>query len=177
MPIIGDEVDFKSLISAIKAPLHLWVAVAIAGTIVLFGGAYIPKQLGIASLVDHYRPWIGGSTLLSWCVSAADIALRFVFPWVAKSKLEWQQKRSFRRLSPSERKVLLSFIKEGTISRPIWALSGIGPALVERNFLYRSTSIADQDGAYCYNLYPWVWDYLQQHPEMFNSDAMGGGVG
>lgn len=44
--------------------------------------------------------------------------------------------------------------------------SGIVNELVVLGIIYRSSNFADTVDEWSYNIQPWVWEYLHQHPEL-----------
>lgn len=80
-------------------------------------------------------------------------------------------------LSDEEKTLLRTYIVRGTKTLHLPFNHGVIQGLVHSGVLYRATNASNPNygaTAFAYNLQPWAWKYLREHPEMLLPDDQEG---
>ena len=127
--------------------------------------------LGLDSLVQSYKGWIGGVFLISIVLLLTNILAYLVEP-IQGSINDWRRtivySKQLKSLSSEEKEVLKRYIEGDTQSQRLGMLDGIASGLAAKNILYRSSSLSTASGYIAYNIQPWAWIYLKKHPEILD---------
>jgi hypothetical protein len=69
-------------------------------------------------------------------------------------------------LSLEEKAVLASYIAHNTKTIHLGMNSGLAGGLEAAGIIFRSSNIGSMGTGIAYNIQPWAWDYLREHPEL-----------
>jgi len=126
---------------------------------------------GLLGLRNQFKPYLGAALLLS-ITFIVSIAFLKAFEWARDKYLEWAYKRRvikrLKQITKEESDILISYVKEKTYTRSLNYLNGVVKGLVINDIIYQATKLTRTDFL-DYSMLPWVWDYLNTHPELFNS--------
>jgi Super-infection exclusion protein B len=173
--------DFSKILDWIKLqPRHLAGAVVASGAYLLLGSKQL-AFLGLSSVDAELRPWVAGLLL----VSAGFLSAHGVASCFAAAQKAWNSRRllrfrqtSLHHLSPEERAVLAAYVLQNTKSLQLQITSGVAGGLEAAGIIYRSSSVGRMGSGFAYNIQPWAWEYLREHPELLALDeAERGGRG
>ena len=150
------------------APRYLAV-VAIATGVVLFAPAESVKSLGLSEIAQNYRPWIGGTFLISSGIVVIS-ALKWIGVWtLAFGHAYWVRKsiaKRLRSLTEDEKQILRFYVAENTRANMLKVDDGIVQGLVSANIIYRSTQLGNLDEGFAHNISDFVWKHLHKHPNL-----------
>ena len=149
-------------------PRHLFGLVLAAG-ILLFSPAALLERLGMTELLMHYRGWIGVVFVASaavWLAHGLAPAARSVVAWLQEVRQMRTRRATLKHLSPQERAILRRFMDGDTKTITLNISSGVHAGLESRQVIYRASSLSRSFYDFDYNIQPWAWDYLREHPEV-----------
>lgn len=151
-------------------PRYLFAILLVSGVLVFSPETWL-NELGLKSIVDSYRGWIGGVFLVSGILLLTN-GLAFLFEPIQGSINDWRRtlvySKQLKTLSSTEKKVLKKYFDQDTQSLQLGSMDGIAGGLVAKNILFRSSSLGTADAYFAYNIQPWAWVYLKKHPELLN---------
>lgn len=146
----------------------LFAAIVVFGTCVLLPTPVL-ERLGLAALVSEHRPWLGGAFLVALALLLAEFVVDF-WNW---GRRKYQQRETLKtckdnltHLSEAEKKVLRKYLERNTKTIKLPMDSGLAAALVNAKIIYRASNFGDLIDGIDYNIQPWAWDYLHEHPEL-----------
>ena len=160
--------DFSKYIEWVKLSPRYLFPIAISSGILLFSGETIIETLGLAEITNSYRSIIGIIFLLSFALVVASwgLSLGNII------KNAWLRNRKFRNLKKrisdltlEEKDVLLGYIQNQTRTQYLSIENGVVIELESLGIIYRSSNIGDIE-SWSYNIQPWAWKYLNEHPEL-----------
>jgi hypothetical protein len=162
--------DYSKLLSALKLPPYIFLGIALASGLVLFTPAQFTVRLGFESLLGVYRARIGVAFVLSSSIFVVAIAAKTV-PFFGRVLRErWNARHNQKRLaalSPPEQRVLAEYLKNNTTTRAQHISDGVVGGLAAKRILYQASSAGHPGSlSFDYNLQPWAWEFLKQHPEL-----------
>ena len=82
--------DLTKLLEGLKLPTKIFSALSLAASILLFSPKEFLSILGLSSLINAYRPYIGAAFVISACICLVAIFSaigKFVWPWIAQAYL------------------------------------------------------------------------------------------
>jgi hypothetical protein len=167
-----------------KISPRIFFALTFICGVFLFGGNAFFKTLGLDGIQTQYRPYFGlgflifGALFISFPIT--EVA-KWFYNWF-KEKYKHQRmikhyKEWFTHLTPIQKEILRSFIKSNTRSMSLDFKDGTVNELMNAGIIYLPTNISifknnprvDDDGMYtAYNIQPWVFKYLKEHPELLS---------
>jgi hypothetical protein len=74
-------------------------------------------------------------------------------------------KERLHNLTADEREILQNYIGNRTKTQELDIRSGVVNELENDFIIYRASNIGHL-GGWAYNIQPWAWDYLNEHPEL-----------
>ena len=174
---LGNIIDWN------KIPPRILFALTVICGVFVFGGDDLLKYLGLAAIQSRYRPFFGFGFLL---FGALFLSYPIATMW--KQFSEWLKRESNRRkqekiykewlkrLTPRQKEILRRFVKNQTRSVQLDYTDGAVNELVNAGIIYLPTEISifqrrprADNGLYTsYNIHPWVYEYLKEHPEMLS---------
>jgi hypothetical protein len=179
-PLCGGERVLESIgaiFSAVKqtSPV-IFLGIAIATAVALFGGESVAASLGISELRNQYRLQLGVAFLLASSLLAAQGlgALGRFLVSLAGARRKRQQAReaidrrrkTLQLLTPDEKAYLAPFILRGENTQYFQIEDGVAAGLVAKEILYRPSSVGDILNGFAHNVQPWAREYPGEHPEL-----------
>lgn len=158
-----------------KLKLPTLIAVTIALSAFLFLPEDTAKQLGIEKLRADYRSYAGSLLLLSSALTLVQLIIKL---WTGFS--QWRNIRSLRKeafeclhsLSPQEKQILVGYIVGNQKTQYFSPMDGVVNGLCAAGILFRASSMGNLFGrGFAFNIQPWAWDYLHEHPELVTEGA------
>ena len=159
--------DLSKLIEGLKLPTKTVFSLCIAAGLLLFSPDNFLKILGLDSLVNANRPYIGGLFVVTLCllvVSALATFVKFVKPWVVQALWIKQHKKRLQDLNPEEKELLAYYIQNQTRSQPLDYRSGTVNALVQEKIIVRGSNVGFHGFDFDYVIQPWAWEHLNENP-------------
>lgn len=164
--------DFSKLSEWIKlSPRYLFPISLVAG-FMLFAANDILGVLGLVPLVSQYRSYIGAIFLLSTALLLTSWLVS-LYGWL-KEKLGQFKARKARTkrlhdLTDEERKILRGYIYDETRTQYLNIQDGVVKGLVDEQIIYQSSSLGRLRAGFAFNIQPWAWEYLKEHPDLLHS--------
>ena len=162
--------DPAKLVSALKFAPHVFFGLALASGLLLFTPASLASALGLTPLLSNYRVWVGAVFLvsISVSVSAALAGLLNAFSPALRDRWnERQWRKELQVLTPPEKEILSEYVRDNTSTLPQPISNGVVGGLVGKGILYRASNVGHPGStSFDYNLQPWAWRHLRQHPEL-----------
>ena len=146
----------------------IWAFVAIVG-LTLWGPDRFVTGLGLQEFIDDYRKWIGVAFLV-----LLGIALPNAVERVREHAVQWWWNRRWRRdaerrlrdLTDDEKRVLRGYVNNNTRTQNLNMTNGVTSGLAAESIIYRASQLSVGSTIFAYNIQPWAWDYLREHPEL-----------
>jgi transposase len=168
-------VDFSKLVDWIKlSPRYLLPIVLVTGFL-LFASKDTLEIFGLAGLVSDYRSWLGLVFLLFafLLVSAAITSgLSLAYRWIKQKRKNAaflrRGRERLRHLSEPEKEILRRYIEGQTRTQYLAMSDGVVNGLVHEGILYRASTLSSFLDHFAYNIQPWAWDYLNDHPKLLS---------
>jgi hypothetical protein len=130
--------------------------------------------LGLSALNQQARAWVA----VSFILSAALLLAHSTFEVAAIGRKKWRSRllKKYRQaelhnLSPEEKAVLAQYIVLDTKTLRLGAGSGVAGGLEASKIIFRSSSFGSMGSGFAYNIQPWAWSYLKQHPEVLELEG------
>ena len=167
--------DWWKIVDVLKAgPLF---ALCIASGLLLFG----PVDLfGLTPELGGYRLFVVGAFLLSCALLAVGVvagawrwvarAGAWVQTWLNDRRLMDTRKRRLHDLTPKEKAYLRGYLSERSRTQNFDCTNGTVLELEAVGIVRRASNIAIDLDLFPYNIQPWAWDYLHEHPELVDLD-------
>ena len=155
----------KPLFELLKQPLRYSVAIGIVGAIVLFSPDSVVNKLGMLKYRDEGKPYFGAILLLCIALTIAS-GIGAVGEKINDYRFLRAIKKRLHRLSPEEKQLLRTYIERQTRSLNLDVTSGIVNGLEQETIIYQASSIGHLMSGFAYNIQPWAWDYLNEHPRL-----------
>jgi hypothetical protein len=160
--------DFSKLTEWLKlSPKYLFPICIVTG-FALFAPANTLEIFGINLLVAQIRPYLGIVFLLSASLLVTNL-FTSLYSW-AQNKYQrtlklkaWQKK--LHSLTAEEKYILQHFINNQTQSQYLPMDNGVVNGLEIKKVIFRASDIGNLD-EWAYNIQPWAWEYLNNHPEL-----------
>jgi len=164
--------DVGKYLEAVKlSPKYLTPVVFVSGFL-LFAKREILGVFGLADFSAKYRPYIGGVFLLATALVLSHWLIS-LYGWFANRRL-WSGriKRSSKRLhnlTHEEREILREYVGRNTRTQYLHLENGVASGLELEHIIFRSSNVGNLMDGWAYNIQPWAWDYLNEHPELLFS--------
>src|SRR5215208_2363448 len=164
-------VDFSKYLDLIKlSPRYLLPLASFMGFVVLAPLAWL-DVFALTDFVERYRPYFGFVFLLLAALLLGGV-LTAGYDWLkrrqAKAQFEKQLRENLQHLSEPEKEVLRGYIGKGTKARYFDMKDGVVRGLLKVGILYSPSNLGHMD-RWAYNIQPWAWDYLHDHPELLRN--------
>jgi hypothetical protein len=161
--------DWSNLLDALKLSPRYLVPVALASGFLLFSPADYLTVMGLDTLVNSYRSWIG----LVFLVSAALLITSLIQQAWSLSKVRYARFRTRRaahkrlnHLTAEEKDILRGYIVNQTRTQVLDFASGVVKGLEHEGIIYQASPLGSLLDGFAYNIQPWAWDYLNDHKEL-----------
>lgn len=158
----------ENLGSWIKLDPRYLLPVAAATGLLLFEPSQFVATLGLSSLVSEWRPLAGLVFLVSICLLASHALIAAalgVRGMNDKARRFRRGKEHLRNLSPVEKELVAKYLLSGNKTHYFEASDGVANGLAMAGILFTPSSIGDVF-SWAFNVQPWAWKYLQNHPEL-----------
>jgi hypothetical protein len=157
--------DLSELLDWIKLSPKYLLPIFLASAVLLFANGEFLEHTGLQEIRTQYRPWVGGIFLVSTLLLASHF-INELLPRARKRYGKFTRlkhaKRRLHDLTPEERDILRGYIIGNTRTQYYRSLDdGVVDGLEAERIIYR-TSI----NGWAYNIQPWAWKYLNEHPEL-----------
>lgn len=142
--------------------------VLVITSILLFGEASLLQKIGLAEARETFRLWIG----ILWLLSVSLVVTELFYPiykWISQ-KIEFrvnlkEMHKRLHHLSPDEKEFLAVYIINNTKTQSADISDGVANGLKGLNIIYRASNVAYHFKTFPFNIQPWAWEYLKEHPE------------
>lgn len=163
--------DLSKIAEWINLKPRFWFGILLLSSSLLFLPSESLDRLGLKDFRDSQRSWIGlvflGSIVFLGSYAAEEV-------WITGKKiyLERRQLKSWHdqiaNLSPPEKLVLREYIENQETTRYFEISDGIVNGLVAKKILYCASNIGAYYTSFPFNLQPWAWKHLNEHPEILS---------
>jgi hypothetical protein len=162
--------DYTKILDWIKlSPRHL-LPLAIFTGFLVFAPPDLLDVFGLTDFVERYRMYFGLGFLLSAALLLGS-GIAAGYDWRQRRREEAQFKQrleqALEHLSEPEKEVLRGYIDSGTKTRYFSMKDGVVGGLRTQGILYPPNRLGDME-RWAYNIQPWAWDYLNDHPELLS---------
>jgi hypothetical protein len=161
----------KNLVDWIKLSPRYLLLICILTGFVAFAPPTWLSIFWITGLVSSYRPWFGLAFLLSAALLASS-ALIATCEWL-KGKYRERATRKYRhrrlrQLTEDEKAILRGYVEGQTKTQYLAMSNGTVGQFVAEKILFRASSLGSVADYFPYNIQPWAWKYLNEHPELLD---------
>lgn len=145
---------------------EVWVVTGV----LLFAPSQLLAALGFVPLITQLRPWIILLFLLTTMVLLGRIIRWQSVRWKARMELAARRGR-LHRLTPGEKAILRNYVAERTMTQSLPIGDGVVGGLEAEQVLYKGSQFSRDWGYWDYNIQPWAWTYLNEHPELLRAEG------
>lgn len=167
--------DFSRLPEWLNLKPRFWVGIFMLASILLFLPSEALDKLGLKDFRDTQKTVIG-LIFLGSAVFLGSYAAEEIWSNGKKAYLEQRQLKFWRDqmsdLSPPETLILREYIDNQETTRYFAISNGIVNGLVAKNILYCSSNVGIYHMSFPFNLQPWAWKYLNEHPEILGDRSV-----
>lgn len=152
---------------------YLWGFIVVLA-ILLWGPQWLVSGLGMSVILSQDRLYFGLLfTVLLGMVLSDLISLTLSGPINRLEQVRWRRSKAKRLhdLTAHEKLILKRYLDQNTRTQYLNVADGVVTGLVHEEILYRSTNIGHLLTGFAYNIQPWAFDYLRQHPELLLGNA------
>lgn len=164
-----------------KFPPRILFALTIICGAFLFGSNNFFKTLGLGAIQSHYRPYFGmgfllfGALFISFPVTEG---VKWFYGWLKQKYDQRKRTKHYKEwlaiLTPAQKEILRAFIDSNTRSMSLDYSDGTVTELMNARIIYLPSNIRffnsfprKLGGMYTdFNIQPWVFKYLKEHPEI-----------
>lgn len=161
--------DWGKLLEWVKLPPKLLFALAATCGVLVFSPPVFLQSLGLKSIVDLLRGWIGlGFVVFSVLLAAHFFAWlsRLIGPWIKEWLFIRLHRKRLHQLDTREKQLLANYFVNDTRTLRLDPKDGTATVLSRENILAPSAQIGDLINGVSYAVQPWAWEYLKRHPEL-----------
>jgi hypothetical protein len=164
----GNNMDFSKLSDWLKlSPKYLFPVSVVTGFL-LFASTSTLEVFGLTIFVAQYRAYIGITFLISTALLFTNWAVT-VYQGVQKKWKEQASLKNLRKrlhnLSNPEKRILKNYIENKTKTQYLDIGDGVTGGLEAGGVIFRSSYVGNLE-SWAYNIQPWAWEYLNDHPEL-----------
>ena len=163
--MFGKIIDGLKLIPKyleILSEVRINMGLIIFGLVILLTPPILLEYLGLTGIRQKILPWI--SIVLLLCLSL--LIANLIVTLATRMKSSASRKKALHNLSQAEKEVLSKYIDEDTPTQYFTIQNGVINELVAKGILYRPSIAGYGSGRFAYNIQPWAWNYLREHPEL-----------
>lgn len=163
--------DFSKLIDFLKLSPRYLIPISIASGIILFASDRFIDTIGLLEIRQDYRTWIGPIFLVTSIIVVLNPIYQVAEILADRVRTEVvlrSHRADLHQLTPAEKEILRGYILEDTQTRTLDFTDGVVAGLVSKRVIYRATSASFLGPHFAYNIYPWAWKYLREHPELLD---------
>ena len=159
----------KNLVDWIKLSPRYLLPICLFTGFVVFAAPETLSIFGLVEIVERYRPWFGLAFLGS-AVLLVSAALVSIYEWLMQKRreraMEGYGRRRLRALTEDEKTILRGFIEGRTRTQYLSMSDGRVRQLEIERVIFRSTTLGWYPDSFAYNIRPWAWECLNEHPEL-----------
>jgi hypothetical protein len=148
---------------------RLLFGVCLVAGLILFLPDSALEALGLSTLRGQHHTWLGLSFIGSSALLVSHLAGE-AWTWFKslykERKLARIREAHLRELGPDEQGILVQYIANREKTRYFEFSDGVVNGLVTKKILYRASNMAAHFTTFPYNIQPWAWRYLLDHPEV-----------
>ncbi len=166
---LSKVIDLNKFIEWLKLPPKYLFAISVIGALLLFGPNTFIIRLGLDVFIKDYRKFIGIIFLAVNILLLAHFfdAGYFYYQIKIKNYIRLiKGKEKLHNLTPQEKKVLIVYINQNTMSQYLDLNSGSTFDLEKEQIIFRSSCFSHDDTFFDYNIKPWARDYLKENPDL-----------
>lgn len=156
------------ILDGLKLPTKTLGAVCVTAGVLIFSPESMLRRLGLAELVESYRPYLGivfVLTLSIVLVHGLASVLSFFKPWLVQVYRVRQGKKRLKNLTPEEKKILSYYIQNQTRSQQLDVMSGTVNGLQRELIIIRGSNWGTFS-SFDFLIQPWAWEYLNKNPHL-----------
>lgn len=168
--------ETSSFVDWIKLTPRYLFALLLTASLIIFLPESLVQKIGLRETWSNPRFWVG----LVFVLVSSLLITHGIVEVYSFGHRKYIAKRNGRRrfeylkhLSPSEKKLLRSYIDNRTKTRNLPYDEGTVTGLIREGILYYASNRATNNlwnrvGEYCtdINMEQWAWQYIMQHPEV-----------
>jgi hypothetical protein len=164
----------KSATEWLKLPSRILLSIACVCALILFAPNWFLAALGLLEFVDSYRHFVGLALLLSLVLPIFQLIF-WTFDTSLKLYTSRRDRKSrenlLKKLTVPEKKILCQYLVAQSKTQYCQLDGGVVAGLAHQGLIYRvTTEPVGFTQLFAYNVQPWIWDYLNQHPEILEPD-------
>lgn len=170
--------DLGRLIEWIKLPTTTFAGLALASGFVLFAPNGILANVALDD--DSLGTYANVRSVTAGVVFVIAVAMLLarLGSWTslwARRRFDTrrrisQQAERLRNLTREEKAILGTYLVNGTRTQKLHMQDGTVSGLYNEGFLFLPVKIAIRFDLFAFNIQPWVWDYLTDHPECIQAE-------
>ena len=169
--------DFTKVIEWLKLSIQQLFWLLLFSSVVLSLLVFTPDNvlgaLGLRGFRTEYRMWVGLSAVGFWILSFSGLVViggQSISQWGKRAIGRRGRKRRLHSLTQEERGVLRGYIAEDKRTQYFDISDGVVQGLFLEGILFKPSNISSYI-TMAYNIQPWVWDYLNKHPDLVKETA------
>ncbi len=170
-------INISDLINIFKLPVRKIIPIvmtfAVLSTILILLPDSIAFEIGLNKILTDYKTIIGIIAISAYSFFIAYILFWIIVAIVKKVKRQMMirlSKRALKKLSTVEKRVLSQYIIRESKSCRLRPQDGIASSLEEANIIYLAYEKGHVLNGFSYNLYPWIWDEINNKPELLEPE-------
>ncbi|EJT6502744.1 superinfection exclusion B family protein [Clostridium perfringens] len=159
----------SDIIQIMKLPLKYLISIFLILLVLLFSPDIFLNSLGLSTLVEKYRTILGLAFLCDSFFIISELGChlyKILYAYYQYYSLVKLGKRKLNALTPGEKKILSSYIKNQSKTQDLPINNGVVAELASKKIIYRSTELSSSGLFFSYNLNDWAWDYLNKNPNL-----------
>jgi hypothetical protein len=125
------------------------------------------ELLGIAGLRAQFRPWLGVAVFVSVAALLLNVGSA-IWAWWQRRQRSAALRMELLDLSATEKQLLKGYLEQRTKTQYFTLTNGVATGLESRKILYRAANMGDMISGFAFNIQPWAWSELIEHPELLN---------
>jgi hypothetical protein len=152
---------------------HFWsilLFISILGWSIFLLPIGLFQTLQIEKLRSKYIELIGLATFLSTiclCFGLVYKGYQFLKRQFTEKRKCQEQQKLLDGLTPVEYEGLQNFTRNNSQTATFSLYDGVVAGLIDKGILYKPNSQSNTSGEQDFNLYPWAYEYLQKHQDLF----------
>ena len=147
--------------------VSLFIFFVIVFAVLIFASDNVLETLGLREFRADYRLGLGLGLLFASAALLTRLfnsALEPVRIALRERRILGMRRRRLHSLTPEEREVLRAYIQGDTRTQYLAIEDGVVSGLESAAILYRASNVGGGLRGWAYNIQPWAWDYLREHP-------------
>jgi len=161
--------EISEFLKLMKVPVRVIIGACVVNGFVLYCPDSLLNGLGLLNYREKHRSTFGMLLLILVAVIISYIVGVVVETVQNRGLLRALQKR-LHNLTMAEMQILGPYFAMKTKTRYLSVQDGVVKGLTDEGIIYRSSNISSPEYgvmAFAHNIQPWAWDYLNEHPEVF----------